>query len=60
MDLTERKEERKSSDCGQKEEYEPFETFSQKYKMGTCGSAKYLFLSMNLPHTWCGEANLEE
>ena len=43
MDLTEREEGRTGSDCCQKEEFKPSETFSQKHKMGTCCSWKYPF-----------------
>ena len=41
MDLAERIEGWQGSNCCQKTEHEPSETFSQKHKMGSCGSGKY-------------------
>ena len=42
MDFAERTEGWQVSNCCQKKEHEPSETFSQKYKMSSYGSGKYL------------------
>ena len=41
MDLAERKEGWKGSDCCEKDEFEPSEILSQKHKMDTGRSGKY-------------------
>ena len=45
----------KDCNCRKKEEHESCAGRSQKYKMGTNVLESILFLSLYLPHTWCGE-----
>ena len=53
-------ERRKDCSCSQKDEFEPSSMLLQKHEMDTYCSWSILFLSMNLPYTWGGLANLEE